>query len=392
MSLLAADDLKTLVEQPKGRCISLYLPMERLSQETRQNPIRFKNLVRQAEVKLGEFGFSQKEIQDLLQPLETLNDDDFWQHQDQGLAVFLTDGFMKYYCLPIAFQELVVVSDRFHLKPLMPLLTGDGEFFILALSQKDVRFFRATRDSVDEISLWDMPKSVDEALLYDSPTNREGHIRTGGGLGSHGGSTAGQNQVGSAHGHGSPDRDRPKDNILQFFHIVDRGLQEHLHDKHGPLVIAGVDFLLPVYQEANTYTGLLIHGISDNPELMTPQSLHQQAWTVVEPHFAQAQQAALERYRELAGTGQTSTQVEEIVPAAYYGRVDELFVAVGVQQWGLFDAERNDLQVHETAEPGDDDLLNEAAIQTFLHGGTVYAVRPEEVPDGKPLTAVFRYS
>jgi len=47
-----------------------------------------------------------------------------------------------YYRLPIEFQELVVVSDQFHLKPLLYLINNDGRFYLLALSQNDVRFLR----------------------------------------------------------------------------------------------------------------------------------------------------------------------------------------------------------------------------------------------------------
>lgn len=77
--------------------------------------------------------------------------------------------------------------------------------------------------------------------------------------------------------------------------------------------------------------------------------------------------------------------------AAYYGRVEELFVAVGVQQWGTFNRDTNTIEIHQEAEVGDDDLLNSAAIQTILNGGTVYAVEPEKVPAEAPLAAVFRY-
>jgi len=47
--------------------------------------------------------------------------------------------------------------------------------------------------------------------------------------------------------------------------------------------------------------------------------------------------------------------------------------------------------VHETEEPGDEDLLDVAAIQTVLNSGTVYAVKAEEVPGGGPAAALFRY-
>ena len=41
--------------------------------------------------------------------------------------------------------------------------------------------------------------------------------------------------------------------------------------------------------------------------------------------------------------------------------------------------------------PGDEDLLDLAAIQTILNGGTVYVVEPEQVPGQTLLAAVFRY-
>jgi hypothetical protein len=38
-----------------------------------------------------------------------------------------------------------------------------------------------------------------------------------------------------------------------------------------------------------------------------------------------------------------------------------------------------------------EDLLDFAAVQTFLNGGTVYAVEPEKVSAETPLAAVLRY-
>jgi hypothetical protein len=62
-----------------------------------------------------------------------------------------------------------------------------------------------------------------------------------------------------------------------------------------------------------------------------------------------------------------------------------------VQEWGNFDPQANELKIHADAEPGDEDLLNSAAIQTLLNGGSVYAVEPDQVPDQALLAAVFRY-
>jgi hypothetical protein len=41
--------------------------------------------------------------------------------------------------------------------------------------------------------------------------------------------------------------------------------------------------------------------------------------------------------------------------------------------------------------PGDEDLLDLAALQTFSTGGTVYAVTPEQMPDKAQVAAIFHY-
>jgi hypothetical protein len=66
-------------------------------------------------------------------------------------------------------------------------------------------------------------------------------------------------------------------------------------------------------------------------------------------------------------------------------------VATGVQRWGSFDRQSNALEVHEQHEPGDEDLLDVAAVQTLLQGGTIYAVGPGDVPADAPLAAIFRH-
>jgi len=316
-----------------------------------------------------------------------LDREEFWQHQNEGFALFISENFLRYYCLPITVDEMVVVSDRFHVKPLMPMLTGDGQFYVLALSQQQIRLFEGTHYSIHEVEIEGLPQSIEEALQYDE-TAREGQFRQG----TSSGNTGAQRQkAGSYHGQGSPDRDDHKRDILQYFYVIDSVLQDYLKNQQAPLVLVGVDYLLPLYHEANTYPHLLDEGIGESPKILHPEELHAAAWPIVEPYYAQAQQAAVDYYQELSATEKATSAFNDIIPAAYYGRVEQLFVAVGEQKWGTFDPETSELHLHPDAEPGDEDLLNAAAIQTLLNGGVVYAVNQEEVPDHALVAAVLRY-
>ncbi len=191
-------------------------------------------------------------------------------------------------------------------------------------------------------------------------------------------------------GHGA-EPDDTKDNLLKYFRLIDRGLRDLLRNEGTPLVLAGVDYLFPIYREANTHPRLIAEGIPGNPQGISPDVLHRSALKIVGPYFRKAEQDAVAQYRQSSGTGLTSTDLREIVPAAVHGRVGTLFAASDRQQWGFFHRETGNIECHEQMEAGSEDLLELAAVQTFLNGGSVFILPPERMPDKGDLNAVFRY-
>jgi hypothetical protein len=183
--------------------------------------------------------------------------------------------------------------------------------------------------------------------------------------------------------------DDHKDDLLLYFRQIDRGLHQLLRDEHAPLVLASVDYLWPIYHEANTYPHLLDRGVPGNPDRLSAKELHEKAWAVVRPAFDERQRRAAAVYAQLAVTGRTSDDLAEVVRAAYGGQIEVLFVRAGAQRWGTFDTASEAVEVHEQPGPGDEDLLNFAAIHVLLHAGTVYVVRSDEVPGRGSVAAVY---
>jgi len=383
MNFSLRDELKVLVQNTRGPCVSIFMPTHRAGVETSQNPIKLTNLLKQADRQLQELGVRGAEARELLgQVDELVKDPFFWRKQADGLAVFISPEIFRTYQLPLIPDELVVVTNRFHLKPLLRLFSVDGRFYILALSQKDVRLFQCTRYGISEVSLNNTPRSIAEALKYDDLSNKQQfHTRVAG----HSGNT---DSMFRGHGTGVDD---PKIDILRYFLKINDGVRNVLKDDQAPLILAAVDYLLPLYREANTHTNLLEEGITGNPDGLSPQELHKQAWPLVEPYFRKVQETAGSKLMDFTGTGLSSNDIEEIIAAAYFGRIDTLFVATGLHRWGLFAPEINTVQIHEQPEPGDEDLLDYAALQTYLHRGAVYTVKPEEIPGEGPAAALFRY-
>ncbi len=380
MDLLPRGELEKLVEECGGPCVSIFLPTHRTGTETQQDPIRLKNLLGEAREDLLANGLRSTEVDQILEPArELLADEVFWRYQSDGLAVFLSRNDFRSYRLPLRFEELAVVAGRYHVKPVLPLLTGDGEFYVLALSQNEVRLLRATRHSIGEVELQNVPGSLAAALNHED-TEKQLQFHTG---------TSGGRDARAAvfHGHEVD----LKDAILRYFRQIDRGVREVLAESRALLVLVGVGYLLPIYREASTYPQLVKEGVTGNPEGLSEEEVHREAWAVVRPHFLKARREAVARYEQLAGTGQTSVDLREVVPAAYYGRVDVLFAAAGARRWGVFDPGTGGTRLHEEADFGDGDLLDFAAVQTLLNKGTVYILNSKDMPGGAAVASVLRY-
>ena len=385
MDILNPANLKNLIEQQGKWCVSLYMPTHPVGREQQQDPIRLKNLLAEAETKLLANGIRRPEVQKLMDPAEQLLwNRGFWQHQSNGLAIFLANDFYTIYRLPAEFEELLVIANSFHIKPLLPLLGRVGTFYVLALSMNNVRLFQGTPDIISEITL-NFPTSMEEALWMDDPekslnfhASKRNMPATGGGAPVY-------------HGHNVSDEE--KTNILRFFQAVDQGLNDLIEDKTRPMVLAGVDYLLPIYREASTYQNILEDGITGNPDRENLKELHAEAWNIARPLFEESQKNAYEKFEQLHGqqSDLAATDIETAVKAARFGQVETLFVPLGTQIWGRYDPEQN--RIIRASEPGAEfeDLLDFAAAETILNSGQVFAVPREQLPGEDDLAVILRY-
>lgn len=357
--------------------------------QIRQDQLRIRRMIRESENVIGtRTSLHSTQIEDFLAPLRTLVDNQsFWHHLNDGLAIFRSPGEFRVLRLPFGFKEQVVVGNHFYLKPLLPLLSYDGRFYILALSHNALRLLECTYSTAKKLKLPALVPVSLAAFLAGKERENDLQAHSSASFGSTG--KGGRHPV-IFHGQGVGTDDE-KDDLLRYFQQIDRGLHELLKEETVPLVLAGVSSLFPLYQRINTYPHLLEQGIAGNPEKLSAETLREKAWALVEPVVLQTQQEALLHYQALAGTEHASANTSEIVPAASYGRVAILFVARDQEQWGNADPATNTLYIHEQEESGDEDLLDLAATQTLRHGGSVYAVEQARMPDEALLAAVFRY-
>ncbi len=387
--------IHALAVLPTTLTASIFLPTHRAGSDTRQDHIRLKNLLHQARALLigaddvpvlgGSAKSTHKEREAhadaILAPaMELLETPAFWAHPQDGLALFCSDQGLRQIWLPVMMPELVVVGAHCHLKPLMPLLQGDGDFYLLELTQHGVLLHAGSRFGLRPIDLPGAPDSIEAALgVIDGEHRAE--VRT---------------LHGSVHGasvySGNVGDEDAKERIKQYFRRIDASVCGLLHAQRAPLVTAGVGYLLPLYWDVNRYPFLIQAGISNNTDLVKVQTLHDRAWEMVAPHFSKADDEARERYGQLRSSDRASDDLATILRAVHQGRVEDLFIASDSERWGTYDALSDKLREHEPRAAHDSDLLNTALIQALATRVRTQVVPRAQMPAGSSdVAAVFRY-
>ncbi|MDJ0941774.1 MAG: hypothetical protein QNJ00_18560 [Woeseiaceae bacterium] len=368
--LISSTDMDALLEPRDGPCISIYLPTSRVSQDTDEDRILLKNLRTEAfEALTGAEGLRRPDAEAMLAPVdELLEDDSFWPYLSDGLAVFLAPGVNLAYRVPESFAPRAVVGFRFVVKPLLPLLTGNGVYYVIAVSRNEVRLFEGTRSGATEVDVERMPANMLRAM---SMRGREGDR--------------------APHKQWQGDEGQ-KTLYLKFFRQIDRALRPYFGGRTDPLVVAGVSYLQPIFREATSYRQLVDEGIDGNPDEFSAAEIHSKAWPLVEPLLDAPRRDVLRRLGAAWGSGQVADDIATILGAAYDGRVEALLVDLESDILGTFDTKtRETVTGSDAPESGSNDLTGLAASFTYARGGEIYAASKEEIPDGRPIAALLRY-
>jgi hypothetical protein len=305
------EDLEALA-RTSGAHVSLLMPTVRMGPETRAVSRQYRRMCEQ----LRELAASRNVDGDLVDRVEQAGAvEDFWQQQAEGLAVVAGPDEVLVRRLGAAVgPELAVGRPR--LRPLLPHVTDDATFHILALSMGRVRLFEAGELHIRELDLGTVPASYDE-LEHDRDRQHSLQWSAQGG------------QRANFHGHGG-DAEADRTQTLKFFRLVSTELRRRLPPAAGggPLVLACVPENLALFRDAGGHPQLLedscAHG---NADRLTAVELHQRCWPLAAPWVRQAERKAADHVQELMGTGRVLTDTDQVLEAAWEGRVEWLFVS-----------------------------------------------------------------
>lgn len=315
------------------------------------------------------------EARRLLEPGRDLQEDDpFWENVWDGLAVFLSPSLFRRYTIARALRESLDVGERFHLRPLLPALDEEGRFFVLTLSQQRVALLEGTAESLIEVSVPGLPQDLASALHFESfPPEREIQFR---------------NLIWHGQTEGTEDLTRY---LRDFVQVVDHAVAPVLRGERAPLILVAVEYLHPLYAEANSYPHLFDDGIRGNPRSFSVEELHRRATASAGAAAERRIDRVLADYAEQGGGPRSSEELSAVLVGAFFGRIARLFIADDAELWGRFDPLSLEVRVHDRKQKGDVDLIDEAAMRVLSTDGEVVPVTRDRIPGHGPLAALFRY-
>lgn len=312
---------------------------------------------------------------------DLLRDENFWSDLSEGLAVYIADGFFRYIKLPVNPHDEVLINSTFFLTPLIPVITSRDYFYVLVLSKKQAKLYRADEFGIQFINVPGMPRGVEDVVHFEQKDD-EDLFRT---------DTQGAGAGASYHGMGTGRPDH-KTNLAMYFDEVDETLwKEVLNRENVPLLLAGVEYLIPIYKEVAKYKPIWDEALTGSHEHENPQTLYQQARSIMEPYFQERIVKALNAYGNQSATELTTSIPEDVIPAAHYGRIAQLFALKGEHIWGTFDEMNNQLTMHSAQQDSDECLVDKSVIKTLLNGGEVFLLTEDKMPGRSKLAAIMRY-
>lgn len=376
--------LKPLLADYPTPCLSLYQPTFRAFPDSQQNPIKYRNLLKQLKTAL-EHKHRGGDFAALLEPFERLAENvEFWGHPQDGIAVFGAPGFFHVEKVQRPVPEFVVVNEHLCVKPLIRVFQSDDTYQILALDRKEIKLYQGNRYVLDEVVLApSVPRTIDAALGPD--VHLQGVERQAPFAAKRGGRAASAH-----HGHGSK-RDEVGLDIERFFRVVDRAVTEaHSKPSQFPLILAALSEYHTPFRDISHNACLLEEGIHTNPDAMTREQLREQAWRVMEPRYHARFQQILDMYHAARARTQATDELTHAVEFATDGRVGTLIIEFDRRIPGHIEG-RMARHAVVRDEPGTGDILDDLAERVLKTGGQVIVAPRGNMPTQTGLAAIFRY-
>ena len=354
------DQLLKLANETNSPCITIAFNTHRTIPDNQQDPIKLKNLVKEAEQRLLE-NYTKRDIAEVLEKLEALPDQLEVHKNIESLHIYVSKDTFEFIRtnIPVT-NEGVWVDDTFHIRPLIKAMNRVTEYLVLYLTKKGVHLYVAINDSiVREIENDDFPYTENNYNLSHLFSETDDHTNK----------------------------------IREFYNQVDKAVQRaNPEGSLQCLVISTDDNYGSFIAEADNPSTYLGNISTDFNSPTQKNEFMEVAGEFIQKYQQNNRTKSIEEMNEAVGKGLVLTDLEEIYQAAIDGRGDLLIVHQDFQQPVKMKDERTFDLVDDASEPGVlDDIISTIAWEVISKKGKAIFTGQDEIKDLGNVVLRTRY-
>lgn len=360
--------IETLIARRAQPMVSIYVATTPLTQDAQIDRIELKNLLKTAVAEMEAFDTPKRAIWPIEESITHLiEDDNFWAHQANSLAIFASGDWIETFRLPNKLVSMVEVSDRPHVKPLLRAVTFPHNAYVLAIGAGAVRLVEVSADlPPEEVKVEGLPRDFNQALGKRSHTENRKDMASG---------------------------ESTSESALfnRYARVVDQALKPFLKGHERPLIVAAAEPMASIYRAVSTYPHTAKQAIAGSFDHTPLHEIADAARGVLDRIYADqiAEFGAL--YAEREAQGRATNDVAQAARAATYGAVDTLIVDMDETIHGTVSDEDGTVTFVDGPCAGTYGVVDEIATRALKSGARVLSARRADVPGEASLAAILRY-
>ncbi|HEY0678694.1 MAG TPA: hypothetical protein VGD17_10435 [Chitinophagaceae bacterium] len=368
------EDLELLQQQNGSTCISIIVPVHRLSPERRTDRLEVKRTFEKARLQIAH-KFTPEEAAPFLNTLDELYNGIDFNHNPEGLGFYVSGNTQLVVPFPFPVQEKVIVGDNFLLRDLIYKHCYAQPYYVLFVTEKINRLFEGKWERLTELKDDHFPMEYIDEYAYSSPERSSSY---------------------AGHAHVKMfERDKSdmqKIRITAFFRKMDKILNKYITND-TPLILVGVDSKLTLFYDVSRHTKNIIAKIGGNHNYDNPKQLSLLAWDTMKIHFENEAEFALKEFEDKIGKQRGVSGIEHVWTATQEGRGLKLLVEKDFSVPAYVAADKTHLYLNAPRMPhkGIPDAVDEIIQAVLEKKGSVYFFDNGGLDNYRHIALITRY-
>ena len=351
MKELMYQDLKAITEANSTPMVSIYLSKNDAF-DIRALSEKWRESLEKVEYFLLK-DYSKPFVQSFMEPLWLCDNWKNLEHLDKGVIIFYSaeiQGFLK---VQSSINDLVVVADSFHIKPLLRIKNNEKGFFLISMSSKAVHVFVETNGHLYRLDTFSNEDETEESIHKNTNKN-------------------------------------PKTEPRDFIAHAANELNKMLSVYKLPIILAGVNEHLGHMKKYLDLSMVLDKSIVGNVERSKIEELRAKCFDILEPYYREKELKAIGELDLAVKKNYAITYIEDIAVSAVYGKIKKLFVVENRQLWGAMNKLTGEIFISpKQLNAHDDDILDDICQMVLMRGGEVVVLKEGDSVKGYVAAAII---